>query len=362
MQSEAQKDKQKYYCWKCGQQLSEENCRLNPNSQSGLSFMCVECEADFYNDLEKIEGRYIALFHTCAALDIPLKPFVLDGIDFGTTDEPFITYINALSEQEQDYKGDRLLGFEHGVTTLSGLFGNSLSQKDFAECIKREKEIITKRKEEEKTKGTPEQKAKWGKSDDYRTRDDYDELDRLYEARASSFKGQYITPQMENTLINVAKWSFKMNQLLSQKNPNFHGAKALSDMIDKALASENMRKKDEKPTEEFRIDSLVVALEKAGLMENGDLLSYDELQAKLASTLIGGKKYDYSVDVANQVVLDVLNAMRKNADLMPLLELPAELEIKDIYAECETEETDEEKKRKEFAQLTKVQFVNKTKN
>ncbi|MCH5315460.1 MAG: hypothetical protein J1E81_06070 [Eubacterium sp.] len=352
-----QRINQEYHCHRCDELLTDENCRRTQDSLSGFSHLCVDCENDFYQSLVQLEGDYIGLFHSCAALNAPLTPMVLEGIQdtFNADKKGWITYINALVENKADTKRGKPLGFKDGaVTQLQRLFGEKLNHDDFVAYLTKERQKIERK---EKLPGTDEQRERWGTSPDYRTSADYDELDRLYEVRANSYKGQTITPQMENTLENVVRWSFKMNKLLDEKNPNFHGAKALSDMIDKALASENMRKKDEKPVEHFRMDALVVALEKAGCMENGDFLTYDELIEVLRDNFIKSKKYDQSLDVADQVILDILNAMRSNADLMQLTELPFDLAVEDAYGEFEPEETEEEKRRKEFAGLTKVQFT-----
>ena len=340
-------------CWKCGEVLSEDNCRPCADSQSGLAFMCIACESDFFNRLAKTEGRFIALFHTCAALDIPVKPIVLDGIDFESVDEPFMTYINALSESGQDIKRGKVLGFADGVTSLSNLFGNDLSHKDFAERIRREKEKIAKQV------GTEEQREKFGVLPIYKglamSNELYDELDRLYSIRESAYKGQDLTSQQMATLIKVAKNDAIYDHLMRT------GLAKLATDIQKStsqlLADENMRPKDKKPVEELRLDALVLALEEAGLMENGDLLSYDELIEVMRDNFVKSKKYNQSLDVADQMILDVINSMRANADLPPIQDLPEEFAPVDEYGEFEPEETEREKENKRFLGITKVNII-----
>lgn len=340
-------------CHKCGQILSEDNCRPCADSQSGLSFMCISCESEMFNRLAKTEGRYIGLFHTCAALDIPVKPIVLDGIDFDSVDEPFMTYINALSESGQDIKRGKVLGFADGVTSLSNLFGNDLSHKDFAERIRREKEKIAKQV------GTEEQREKFGVLPIYKglamSNELYDELDRLYSIRESAYKGQDLTSQQMATLIKVAKNDAIYDHLMRT------GLAKLATDIQKStsqlLADENMRPKDKKPVEELRLDALVLALEEAGLMENGDLLTYDELIEVMRDNFVKSKKYDYSLDVADQMILDAINSMRANADLPYIQDLPEEFAPVDEYSEFEPEETEREKENKRFLGITKVNIV-----
>lgn len=342
-----------YRCWKCGQFLDESNCRPCADSQSGLAFMCISCESEIFNRLAKTEGRFIALFHTCAALDIPVKPIVLDGIDFESVDEPFMTYINALSESGQDIKRGKVLGFSDGVTSLSNLFGNDLSHKDFAERIRREKEKISKQV------GTEEQREKFGVLPIYKglamSNELYDELDRLYSIRESAYKGQDLTSQQMATLIKVAKNDAIYDHLMRT------GLAKLATDIQKStsqlLADENMRPKDKKPVEELRLDALVLALEEAGLMENGDLLTYDELIEVMRDKFVKSKKYNQSLDVADQMILDVINSMRANADLPYIQDLPEEFAPVDEYGEFEPEETEREKENKRFLGITKVNIV-----
>ncbi len=354
----AKKNISNLLCHSCSCELTDDNCRHTVDGITGYSHLCVECESKMFERLAQTEGRSIALFHTCAALNVPCKPIVLDGIDFEAVDEPWITYINALADKKADVKRGRVLGFADGLTSLAECFGSKLDHKDFAEYIVRE------RAKTAKLVGTEEQREKWGTEPLYSngksvirmTQEVYDELDRQYSNRAESYKGQTLTPQMEDILVKVAKSNVIYDYLMRTGVVKL--ALDVQKSIDLMLASENMRKKDEKPTEQFRMDALVNALEKFGCMENGDFLSYDELVEVLKDKFVKSKKYDYSLDVGDQIILDVINAGRLNADLMPFAELPDGIGVEDEYGEFEPEETEEEKKRKQFAGLTKVRSEN----
>ena len=91
-------------------------------------------------------------------------------------------------------------------------------------------------------------------------------------------------------------------------------------------------------------------------MESGKLLTYDELVEVLRDKFAKSKKYKYSLDVADQVILDIMNSMRKNADEPTLINLPEEYAAVDEYGEFEPEETEQEKEAKRYAGLTKVQI------
>lgn len=352
------KKTQTYYCHSCGCELSSDNCRKTNNSISGYSHLCVFCENDFYQRLASIDGDYIALFHACAALDARMYPLVLDGKQdtFNDDKQGWITYINALSEQNQDTRKGKILGFADGMTSLIQCFGNGLEHKDFAAYIAKAKAAIDKKP---KPMGTDEQRAKFGTLPIYKglnfTQELYDELDRLLDIRVSSYKGQDLSGQQMSTLIKCAKNDAIYDHLMRT------GLAKLATDIQKStsqlLADENMRPKDKKPVEELRLDALVLALEDAGLMENGDLLTYDELIEVMRDKFIKSPKYNYSLDVADQMILDVINSMRQNADLPTIQDLPEEFAPVDEYGEFTPEETEREKENKKYLGITKVNVV-----
>lgn len=344
-----------YRCHCCGVELSPDNCRevSSEFSQSGLSAYCIECESRIYSRFAQTQGKYHALLSACSAFNTPLKPLLLDGVNLDEEPDAWLTYATLLAESGQDRKNGKLLGFADGVTTLWGLFGNDLSQKDLVKRISAEKDKIAK------TAGTESQREKWGELPIYKglamSNELYKELDRLYSIRESAYKGQDLTSQQVATLIKVAKNDAIYDHLMRT------GLAKLATDIQKStsqlLADENMRPKDKKPVEELRLDALVLALEEAGLMENGDLLNYDELIEVLRDRFVKSKKYDYSLDVADQMMLDVINSMRYNADLPYIQDLPEEFAPVDEYGEFEPEETEREKENKRFLGITKVNIV-----
>lgn len=160
---------------------------------------------------------------------------------------------------------------------------------------------------------------------------------------------------MEDTLIKVCRWNLKIDQYIEAGNIKL--AKDLQSMVETALASESMRKKDEKPVEALRVDALIESLESFGLMKDGSFLTYDETVNALRDNLVKSKKYDYSLDVADQIILDILNNMRANEDLELLTELEEQYSAEDQYGEFEEEETEKEIEAKRYAGLTKVSVV-----
>ena len=330
-------DKTEYRCVKCGEYLSPENSRDG-------STLCFECESNYYKKLEEKNGCHIALFLMCAITNTYFDAFIVPEDFAEYKGDKWLEYCVKLEEKLAE-KG-KTKDFFAGETDIRKVFGRNLSEKDLGKYLTYESARI------EKLEGTEEQRDTWGVEDEYTT-EDYNALDRMYNNRVSNFKEQTITDQMDYTLREVAKW-----QLLADKLRRAHDIKGSTDAlkaVDKLLESECLRKKDEKPIEEIRVDALILSLEKAGLMENGQLLSYDETVKVLQDKFIKSKKYDYSLDAADQVVLDIVNTMRGNADLSPIFDLPPEMLLEDEYGEFEKHETEKEKAAKRYAGLTSIQ-------
>lgn len=348
-----------YRCECCGEPLTDDNCRQVPSefSESGYSAYCVECENRIYNHFAQSQGKYHALLTACGAFNVPLKPLLLDGVNLDEEPDGWLTYINLLAESGQDRKNGKVLGFADGATTLWSLFGNKLGEPNLEKRIALEKEKIKKQV------GSELQRERWGTQPPYKgmtlTQDLYDELDRLYEIRANSYKGQTITPQMDDTLIKVAKSNVIYDHLMRQGL-----VKAALDVqknIDLLLASEQMRKKDEKKQENYRIDSQIIALEQAGLFEAGRFLSYEDTCRELVKFARRKGKYDITLDTVDNIVLDYHNAMRKNADQMAVNELDEELKVIDDFGELAETLNPDEIERRRFAGVTEIQIdrVNK---
>lgn len=342
-------------CWMCGEPLDENNCRPNAKSNTNMSFMCVSCESDLFDNLAKTEGRYMALYHICAMLDIPVKPIVLDGIDFDNIEQPFITYINLLEEKKMNVKKGKLLGFKDGITDLRGVFGKSLSHTDFAACIENEKKKI--QKDNKDLCGTEEQREKWGVLPIYKglkmDTEIYDELDRQLFNRMESLKGITITPQIENTLIVVSKntviYDFLMRQGFVKQ------ALDVQKSIDLSLSSEQLRKKDEKPLSNFRPDAWIDSFEKAGLMGDGQFLTLAEIEDAMIK-IMRGKGYEQTLDAAHQLELNIINNAKKNVDKPTVFELSKKMKISDELGEFAQVESEEEKEAKSYAHLSTVRF------
>ena len=328
----------KICCQFCGNELTEENT-------VGYSSVCLDCQSKQFKYLEESNGTHLAIFLCCAAFNIPCEPTICPENLGEQEGNRWKMYCDALEESGKFEKNEIPRTFFDGESNIRRIFGRGMSEKDFAKYVENE-QIKTAY-----LPGTPEQRERWGTLDGYTT-EEYNELDQMYENRASAFRGQMITDQMDYTLMVVAKW-----QLIAGKFLRAGDVKAASDAwkaIDAMLASECLRKKDEKPEDETLLDDFVTALEDHGLMEKGHFLSLEDTVKVLREGFVKSQNYDYSVDVIDQMILAMINAVRNNNDFQMLTELPEELQVVDEFGNFTPEETEKEIEAKKYAGLTKI--------
>lgn len=342
------------YCHRCGAELTEENSReaSDAHSITGISAFCIDCEQKMFDEIAPANGKMLALFACCMAFDVPCKPLVLDGVDWERQKQSWKYYLQRLTEAGANKRGERVLTFSDGERDIIRIFGKEMTEKSFA------KYILYERARVERQEGTPEQRERWGTEPIWRgldmTTSVYDALDNEYETRLKSFSGQTLTAQQDDTLRKVAKLNVTFSHLM--RNGQSKQAAEVQKMVDTMLASEQMRKRDEKPVEAYSYDTQVVALERAGLMEKGKFLDLEGIQKAIFEKFLKSPKYDYSLDVGDQSLRAMYNTMRANADLFIPTDTPEELELEDEYGEFAAEETEEERDNKRFAGMTKIAF------
>lgn len=335
-------------CLNCGDIIGEENAR-----HEGAVF-CIYCEQEQYEQLREKNGTSLALYLACSRFDVPLHPLILPA-NFEDEKDKWLTYIELLEENGKFYIGDKVATFQDGETRLLRIFGKNFTEKDFAKYITYETDRL------ESLEGNERQRQEWGEDDLWNglrmTTKIYDKLDRLYAQRTAEYRGQDLSEQVKATLRRVCKLMVAQDYL--QSKGDAQAFDKIQKSVDSILASEQLRKKDEKPVENFRIDSQLVALERAGFVEGGKFLPFDKMrQAILGYTRRKGK-YDYSIDVLDHTIEDIYNTMRANADLYISSELPESLAPNDEYDEFLESPTSEEDENARYAGLTKVQFTDK---
>ena len=344
----AKKAEKKIKCAFCGETKPESEFYQHENNASQY---CTLCEQGIYDKIAESVGYHLALYAMCLSTNTPFFPLILpqDLEEYVNIPQKWIHYNSLLDEKNYREKDGRMLTFFDGATNILQVFGRKLSQPDTARFVEAEIAKAASRP------GTEEQRERWGEEDGYTT-EDYNALDRMYHNRASNFKGQTITDQMRYTLEEVAKWSLLADKLRREKDTR--GAMDALKAIDNLLASECLRKKDEKPVENFRPDAWIDAFEKSGLVKDGDFLPMKEMQDALLKVM-RGKGYDQTLDAAYQLEMNIINNARRNEDKPVLYELPEDMEIKDGFGEFAKKESAEEKDAKKYAQLTKVRIAKK---
>ncbi len=267
---------------------------------------------DRYDELASAVGADLAMFYCCMLYDLPYIPSVVGKKTWAN----FAEYRNHLAKAGIDRYEDEPLGFLDGSTDVRGVLENNIDDH--------ERHVNT-----------------WGIGDAVNpyTEQDYQRLDSLFKTYSSRLvsAGGY-DMQQEDTLRTVCKYRLMSDKCFSSGTKNgIELAQRLNKMIQEILSSENLRKKDERPVEEVRIDSIVDSLEKAGLVKEGKILPLKELQDALLKRLgtMGGNpshKYAYTLDAADHMILAVINTMRANDGYSELSELPEEAKIDAAFA------------------------------
>ena len=329
-------------CPVCGRELDE----YNAIEQCSI---CLDCQNEQFKRIESANGTHIAIFICCAAYNIPCLPECAP-LNLAERDgERWTAYLEELSAADRLYKGDMPRTFGDGVSDIRRIFGRELSESDFARYIANEQ------KRTAALPGSPEQRARWGSEpfgkDLEISAKLYDDLDRQYYLWLDRYRGNN-SPQLENSIITICKYTAIKDHLL--KSGDYQNAGKIDKMIDTLMSSEQMRKKDEKPVEQARIDSIVVNLEKAGFMESGKLKTRDEVVDIIIERMLCRKKYPQTIDAVDQAMFGIINTMRANADLMKLSELPEELMVEDVNNEFADVESEQEKQNREYAGLTRL--------
>ena len=343
---------EKLYCLKCGTELTDENTHAAHNI-TGISPYCLDCEAECFENFAAQNGLHFALFLNCARFDVPCEPTLVPKTfedENKNTREKWREYIcNLLASSK--YKDETVtFEFDSGVNRFLRIFGREMANKDFAAYILTEQALVAAKP------GTQTQRDKWGEQklwgDMPCTKEIYDDLDRRYSARVQSYNGQSISPQMEEVLLKACKWDAVIDHLFEKGDAK--GAREVQAMLDSMLASEQMRKKDEKPIEAFRFDAWIVAMEKSGYMVNRDFVGVENMMNAMCAAIMRKGKYKQPLDVAHQLEMNIINAARKNADQPLIYSLPAWLEAHDEYGEFEQVSSEAYKQALKYTGLTEV--------
>lgn len=259
-----------------------------------------------YQDLAGVIGGDLALYCLCATLNLPVM------VDQPVKD--WESYLKILAKEKEKNR------FLDGITDIDELLVAGQSPMEQWE-------------------------SKWGTGDEKKpyTESDYKRMDEIFYTLASGvMNAGMMDEKKEYVFKTCARLSLLQEKCIAKgDSESITMASKLDKMIQDNLASEQLRGKDEKPVENLKIDSVVVALENSGLYKDGKILPLPELQEQLLRRLgaLGGKpshKYKYTLDAADQMLFVIANTMYANDDLPEISELPDNMRLdKNVESEFE---------------------------
>ena len=293
----------------------------------------LTAQQERYDAIARATSDSLALFYCSIAFDRPFDMLAVPKEpDVG---EKWIAYLDNLRLKKLDTRRGEPLGFLDGLTDITKIFGEGLSAGEFTKAVGNEKSARNRKV------GTAQQRKNWGENSAKNpyTSEDYDELDRIYEALASDLMAAGgVSVKQEFILRDCAKMTLDRDKM--RAIGQYDKAAKLNKMVQDNLSSEGLRKRDAKPIDDLRIDGIVDRLEKAGLLKNGKQCSPDEMFEILFHRR---PKYSYTKDAAEQILLYMANTTRVNDGLSELPTLPPDMRLRDDLGEF-AEEPDEQEK------------------
>lgn len=298
-----------------------------------------EQQVQFERIEKSLGSETLTLFCCCAAFDVGYFPNL---VHTGGTGKKWLSYKKMLR-----VKGKGTKTFREGVTDLLKVFGDEVGGEEIPKILQQER----KRKPSATEVGTSDQVSAWGRggAQNPYTKADYDRLDYFYNTltdRLMSAGG--VDNQQELILRKVAELYLEEEKYRAEGN--IGDAQKCVKMALDLLSSEQLQKKDAKPVEDLRLDSIVDALEKWGAVEDGKILSFSELTEFLLKQLgrLGGKpahRYTQTLDAADYELLFIQNCMAQNEDLPKWMELPDNMRFSEEVAnEFSDVKSDDEKR------------------
>lgn len=335
------------YCARCGKALNEFISRKQTEewyAATGFTHYCIDCQEAYFDEIADRISKHLAFFYACIAFN---TPFVEECIPAEGYAEPWITYLDNLRLKKKDVINDTPIGFFSGITDITRVYGIETEKEDFKLYARMEA------KGREARNGTQKQREAWGlgpSQEHQYTDEDYEKLDKYYKAYGARILQGGVDPQQDHALRLCAILRLQMDEALAKGKVD--QVQKLNKVIQENLASENLRKKDAKPIEDVRIDSIVDALERHGYMKNGRILPYDKLLDKLRGDV---PRYSYTRDAADQMLLYIINTMQANEGLPEYATLPPDIHIKDEHGEFAEEPNKREKEAYEKLGLLRMQ-------
>lgn len=301
----------------------------------GKAAEALERQQSEYDAIRRSVGsETLAVYICCIIFDLPFEHSVLPA--FGD-ETPWESYVRSLKHKGL-YKNKNTgnpRGFGDGETDFSKMFGEAVALDDILGIFDKERSSATDL--ERPAKSSQVQTWGIGNSEHPYTAEDYDRLDYFYSTLTSRLKRAGGVDAQQELVLRKVSELFLMDEQFRSVGNIADAQKAVKMALD-LLSSEQLQKKDAKPIENVRIDSIIKALEDWGAVENGKILGFEDLQELLLKKLgrLGGKPahntYKECLDAADYELLFIRNCMAANEDLPILEELPDEMRFSDEVA------------------------------
>ena len=186
-----------------------------------------------------------------------------------------------------------------------------------------------------KNKGRAEQE-RWervwgiGSAESPYTKSDYRRMDEIFNtmtARRRASGG--FDDQQEDVFRFCARTAHQRDKLMALGDKDsIASAQKLDKMIQDNLAAENLRKRDEAPTQTARVDGIVEAIQKK--YGKDITLNFDDVMEMFAQWMTQKERYSITQDAAEHAILAIINNTRLNSDMPQLTEMPKDVKL-DIF-------------------------------
>ena len=194
-------------------------------------------------------------------------------------------------------------------------------------------------------------KRVWGVGDKAKpyTVEDYQKLDQTFETYSSRLeKSGGMDALQEDTLRSCSRMRLEADKAMAKGGKdNIAIASTLNKMIQEQLASEQLRKRDEKPIGVAKLDGIIEALAKK--YGSGAELTYEQA-TQICSQWLVSHKYPHTMDAAEWMMKAIINTTRMNNDMPTMDDLPKDAEFP-ATMESEFESTPNETEKEAYDYL-----------
>lgn len=322
-------DGRKNGCVRCGARLNENTGVYMPKGMyaSGFHPVCLACQQKKYADIAAATSRTYALFYACICFDVPYWPDIIAEVS-ANHNGVWYDYVKRLQRPYTGQEAPEVPLWTDGITDISEAMGGEMP------VLAITGDVMVGNMDE-----LPEERRweiEWGEG---WSEHDYRQLDNRYMQLTSEWAGAPIPPRASMSLHDLARYMILRDK--ATRSGSASDAKKYQDMITAIMASEDLKVDRNRTNEDLRIDKIARWLESRGALRDGQIVGYDELVKILAQE---HGTYRTSLDVADQMILLILNTMRKNEGEPEFEKLPVSAQINDFKGELLPEMSEEERR------------------